>query len=68
MKEVSPAKTTATLEQSFAKPTAPIVHDVFIPESITVAELAERMSVKAAEVIKVMMRMGAMVTINQISR
>ena len=56
----------ASLEQSFAKPTAPVVHEVVIPESITVAELARKMTVKAAEVIKVMMRMGAMATINQI--
>ncbi len=65
-KEAYPSKNTVSLEQSFAKPTAPIVHDVPIPESITVAELARKMSVKAAEVIKVMMKMGAMVTINQI--
>lgn len=65
-KETVIVKSTAAIEQSFAKPTAPAVHDVLIPESITVAELARRMSVKAAEVIKVMMRMGAMATINQI--
>ncbi len=56
----------ASLEQSFAKPTAPVVREVVIPESITVAELARKLTVKAAEVIKVMMRMGAMATINQI--
>jgi len=50
----------------FSKPTAPIVHEVAIPESITVADLAQRMSVKATEVIKVMMKMGSMVTINQV--
>jgi translation initiation factor IF-2 len=65
-KEPAAVKSTAAIEQSFAKPTAPVVHEVLIPESITVAELARRMSVKAAEVIKVMMRMGAMATINQI--
>lgn len=53
------------LEQGFQKPTADIIHEVNIPESITVAELAQRMSVKAAEVLKVMMSMGAMATINQ---
>lgn len=58
-------KTSTTLTQGFEKPTAPVVKEVAIPESITVAELAQRMSVKAAEVIKVMMAMGAMVTINQ---
>jgi len=49
----------------FQKPTAPVVRDVKIPESLTVAELAQRMTVKAAEVIKVLMKMGMMVTINQ---
>ncbi len=37
-----------------------------IPETITVADLAQKMSVKGAEVIKAMMKMGAMVTINQV--
>lgn len=50
----------------FAKPTERVIHEVFIPTSITVAELAQRMSVKVGEVIKVMMSMGAMATINQI--
>ena len=57
------AKTT--IEHGFEKPSAPVIHDVVIPETITVADLAQKMSVKAAEVIKVMMGMGAMVTINQ---
>lgn len=52
-------------EHGFQKPTAPIIHEVPLPESITVAELAEKMSIKAAEVIKVMFKMGAMATINQ---
>lgn len=52
--------------QAFTKPTAPVVHEVTIPETITVADLAQKMSVKAAEVIKAMMKMGAMVTINQV--
>ncbi len=51
---------------AFTKPTAPIVREVTIPETITVAELAQKMSVKAAEVIKAMMKMGSMVTINQV--
>jgi translation initiation factor IF-2 len=50
----------------FARPTAPIVREVTIPETITVAELAARMTVKATEVIKAMMRLGSMVTINQV--
>ncbi len=53
-------------EHGFTEPQAPKVHDVAIPESITVAELAKKMSVKAAEVIKVMFKMGAMATINQV--
>ena len=54
-----------TLEHGFAMPTAPVVREVLIPESITVADLAQKMSVKAAEVIKIMLGMGVMVTINQ---
>ena len=52
-------------KHGFERPTAPVVRDVAIPETITVAELAQRMSIKAAEVIKVMMNLGSMVTINQ---
>ena len=52
-------------QHGFEKPTAPIVREVEIPESITVSELAQRMSVKSAEVIKAMMNLGTMVTINQ---
>ena len=50
----------------FTRPTAPIVREVTIPETITVAELAQKMSVKAAEVIKAMMTLGTMATINQV--
>ena len=49
----------------FAKPVEPIVREVAIPESIRVSDLAQKMTVKAAEVIKVMMNLGAMATINQ---
>jgi len=52
-------------EHGFTRPTAPIVHEVLVPETISVADLAQRMSVKAAELIKVMIKMGSMVTINQ---
>lgn len=52
--------------QAFTKPTVPIVHEVAIPETISVADLAQKMSVKAVEVIKVMMKMGAIATINQV--
>lgn len=54
------------LTHGFAMPTTPVVREVMIPETITVAELAKRMSVKAAEVIKTMMGLGAMATINQV--
>ncbi|MGU9957771.1 MAG: translation initiation factor IF-2 [Arenicellales bacterium WSBS_2016_MAG_OTU3] len=58
--------TSAIAEQhGFEKPTAPVIRDVVIPETITVGELAQGMSIKAAEVIKAMMGMGSMVTINQ---
>ncbi|MCX7116223.1 MAG: translation initiation factor IF-2 [Gammaproteobacteria bacterium] len=55
-----------SLTHGFAKPTEPVFYDVYIPETITVAELAKKMNVKAAEVIKGMMTLGAMVTINQV--
>ncbi len=50
----------------FTRPTQPIVHEVALPETITVAELAQKMSIKATEVIKALMKMGTMVTINQV--
>lgn len=53
-------------QHAFAKPTAPVVHEVQVPATITVGDLAQAMSIKAAEVIKTMMAMGSMVTINQI--
>ena len=49
----------------FEKPVAAVVRDVTIPETITVGELAQEMAVKATEVVKVMMGMGVMATINQ---
>jgi translation initiation factor IF-2 len=49
----------------FTAPTEPMVHEVIVPETISVGALAQKMSVKAAEVIKVLMKMGNMVTINQ---
>lgn len=53
-------------KHGFEKPVAPIVHDVIIPETITVDELAKRMTMKAAELIKELMKMGVMATINQV--
>jgi translation initiation factor IF-2 len=51
---------------SFAAPTEPLVREIAVPETITVGELAHRMSVKAAEVIKALMKLGTMATINQV--
>ncbi len=51
---------------AFSMPTEPVVHEVMIPETISVAVLAQKMTVKAAEVIKALMKMGSMVTINQV--
>ncbi|MEX2495314.1 MAG: translation initiation factor IF-2 [Woeseia sp.] len=53
-------------QHGFERPTAPVVREVEVPESIAVSDLAQRMAVKANEVIKVLFNMGAMVTINQI--
>ena len=50
---------------SFVAPTEPQVYEVHVPETISVADLAHKMSVKASEVIKVLMKLGQMVTINQ---
>jgi translation initiation factor IF-2 len=56
----------ANVDTNFQVPTEPVVHDVQVPETITVAELAHAMAVKSAEVIKLLMGMGQMVTINQV--
>ncbi len=53
-------------EHGFELPTASVVHEVAVPENIVVSELARKMSVKAAEIIKVLMKMGVMATINQV--
>lgn len=53
-------------QHGFQAPTEPVVHEVVVPETITVAELAHKMAVKAVEVIKALMKMGMMVTINQV--
>ena len=59
--------TSATAGQhAFEKPTEPVSRDISVPQTVSVAELAQSMSVKAAEVIRVLMEMGSMVTINQV--
>ena len=50
----------------FEKPTAPVVRNVEIPEAISVADLAQRVAIKAGDVIKVLMQMGTMATINEV--
>ncbi|MBF0784590.1 translation initiation factor IF-2 [Muribacter muris] len=59
-------KKGSALQQGFTKPAAPVSRDVVIGETITVADLANKMAVKATEIIKTMMKMGEMVTINQV--
>lgn len=57
---------TSPARHQFEKPVLPVVREVLIPETITVGELAQRMAVKAPEVIKTLMGMGVMATINQV--
>ncbi|MBR9911362.1 MAG: translation initiation factor IF-2 [Gammaproteobacteria bacterium] len=54
-----------TNTHGFKRPTGKIVHEVQIPETIVVSDLAQRMSVKAGEVVKTLMKMGTMATMNQ---
>jgi translation initiation factor IF-2 len=60
-----PTQINVSSQHGFERPAAPVKRDVQIGETITVAELAQRMAVKANEVIKIMMNMGVMATINQ---
>ena len=78
LKEPKPKKTHNKKEKlseseilqthQFEKPTEPIKKEIEIPDAITVNELAQKISVKSSELIKVMMNMGVMATINQSSR
>jgi translation initiation factor IF-2 len=61
-----PGKVAQSDKHQFEKPSEPIKREILIPESISVADLAQKMAIKAAEVIGVMMKMGVMATINQI--
>jgi len=65
-KSRGPVNVQMESKHAFERPVAPQVREVQIPETITVGELAARMAVKANEVIKIMMNMGAMATINQV--
>jgi len=53
-------------QPTFTPPNEPVVREIAVPETITVGEVAHRMSVKAAEVIKALMKLGSMATINQV--
>ena len=53
-------------QHGFERPTAPVVREIEIPDSISVADLAKAMAIKGNEVVKVLFNMGAMVTINQV--
>ncbi len=55
----------ASNKHAFKRPTTKIVHEVEVPEAITVADLAQRMSIKAGEAIKQLMKLGVMASINQ---
>ncbi len=65
-RHVKKKKTPTSMQHGFNKPAQPVEREVKIGETITVAELAAKMAVKASEVIKIMMKMGAMATINQV--
>jgi translation initiation factor IF-2 len=56
----------STLQQSFNKPLQPVVREVILNQNMTVAELAAKMAVKTAEVIKTLIKCGLMATINQV--
>ena len=60
------AQTAATGPHAFSKPTAPVARDVAVGDSIQVGELASLLAVKTGEVIKYLMKMGVMATINQV--
>src|SRR5262245_18617471 len=64
--KVARHKHAEEVPHAFAPPTEPLVREIHVPETITVGELAHKMSIKAAEVIKVLMKLGQMVTINQV--
>ena len=53
-------------EQNFIAPSEPVVKDILVPETISVADLGHKMAIKASELIKSLMGMGMMVTINQV--
>ncbi|MDN5938047.1 MAG: translation initiation factor IF-2, partial [Salinisphaera sp.] len=64
-KRARPGRVQVATEHVFEKPTAPVIREVELPETITVGELAQRLAVKGNELIKQMMKLGVMATINQ---
>lgn len=58
-------KRSAMKAQKFNRPTEPVTKEITLPESLTVAELAQKMSVKAGVLMKTMMSLGVMATINE---
>ena len=64
-KAVKKEEVDLSSQHQFEKPTEPIKKEIDIPESITVSDLALKMSIKSSELIKVMMNMGVMATLNQ---
>ena len=65
-KQIEPARSPSGGPHGFSKPLAPVVRDVAVGETILVSELAQKMAVKGAEVVKVLFKMGVMATINQV--
>ena len=61
-----PVSLSGDTQHGFERPTAPVIHEVEIPENIAVSDLAKRLAIKGNEVVKVLFNMGAMVTINQV--
>ena len=61
-----PVHVSVDSQHGFERPTAPVVRAVEVPETITVGDLAQRMAVKSNQVIRSLMNMGMMVTINQV--
>lgn len=61
-----PKKSKKAAEHQFEMPTAPVIREVELGQSITVADLANKMSIKSAEVVKTLFKMGVMATVNQI--
>jgi translation initiation factor IF-2 len=64
-RQIEPTRTPSSGPHGFSKPTAPVTRDVAIGDSIIVSELAQKMAVKGADVVKALFKMGVMATINQ---